>query len=222
MAVDWTDTLKQQLRELWAEGLPTSEISRRMGISKNAIVGKAHRIGCEGRPSPIAGDSKRVAAARAEAKRKFTEERDAIIIAKANAGVGLEAICAFVNLRTGPRVTLVQLKKHIAELRFSGRIKAKQVGKKPKPGAKKAALPPLISQPVILRPVAPPKPVFVAPPKTEVVTPMPPSKHPCLWPIGTPRKPGFRFCGELSLMGKPYCEEHCKLAYIRIKQKEVA
>jgi GcrA cell cycle regulator len=51
--MDWTDDDIQRLRTLWAEGHSTAEIGRRMGVSKNAIVGKAHRLDLPGRPSPI-------------------------------------------------------------------------------------------------------------------------------------------------------------------------
>ena len=44
-----------RLRVLWAEGHSTSEIGRRMGITKNAVVGKAHRLDLPARPSPIRG-----------------------------------------------------------------------------------------------------------------------------------------------------------------------
>ena len=36
----------------------------------------------------------------------------------------------------------------------------------------------------------------------------------CCWPIGTPGKSGFRFCGDEVMPGKPYCLEHVKKAYI--------
>jgi len=39
--------------------------------------------------------------------------------------------------------------------------------------------------------------------------------HDCRWPIGHPNKPGFRFCGEPAIEGKPYCGRHCALAYQR-------
>lgn len=49
--------------------------------------------------------------------------------------------------------------------------------------------------------------------------PPPPARHPCRWPIGDPKMPDFRFCGaEAKADGddfKPYCEEHCRLAYAR-------
>jgi GcrA cell cycle regulator len=51
--MEWTDDAIAQLRALWAEGLSTAEIGRRMMISKNAVVGKAHRLSLSARPSPI-------------------------------------------------------------------------------------------------------------------------------------------------------------------------
>lgn len=51
--MEWTDDSITQLRALWAEGLSTAEIGRRMMISKNAVVGKAHRLSLAARPSPI-------------------------------------------------------------------------------------------------------------------------------------------------------------------------
>ena len=53
METPWTDATIRQLRELWAEGHETSEIGRRMNMSRNAIIGKAHRLDLPSRPSPI-------------------------------------------------------------------------------------------------------------------------------------------------------------------------
>jgi GcrA cell cycle regulator len=50
---EWTDDRVRKLRQLWSEGHSTAEIGRRMGISKNAVVGKAHRLDLPARPSPI-------------------------------------------------------------------------------------------------------------------------------------------------------------------------
>lgn len=40
----WDDETIRLLRDLWSQGLSTAEIGRRLGVSKNAIVGKAHRL----------------------------------------------------------------------------------------------------------------------------------------------------------------------------------
>jgi GcrA cell cycle regulator len=55
--MDWTDEAIARLRALWLEGHSTAEIGRRMGISKNAVVGKAHRLQLSARPSPIRRDA---------------------------------------------------------------------------------------------------------------------------------------------------------------------
>ena len=51
--MDWNEDTITRLRVLWDEGHSTAEIGRRMGVSKNAVVGKAHRLALPARPSPI-------------------------------------------------------------------------------------------------------------------------------------------------------------------------
>jgi GcrA cell cycle regulator len=51
--MDWTPEQISDLTRLWGEGLTTAEIGKRLGISKNAVVGKAHRLNLPARPSPI-------------------------------------------------------------------------------------------------------------------------------------------------------------------------
>ena len=53
----WPQAKIDRLRHLWeVENLSTREIGEAMGISKNAVVGKAHRLGLMARPSPIKRD----------------------------------------------------------------------------------------------------------------------------------------------------------------------
>ena len=40
----------------------------------------------------------------------------------------------------------------------------------------------------------------------------------CRWPIGEPTDSDFHFCGENTVMGKPYCAKHCAIAYTTIKE----
>ena len=54
--MSWTEEKVEKLKKLWAEGLTTGEIGRALDMSKNAVVGKAHRLGLESRPSPIKRD----------------------------------------------------------------------------------------------------------------------------------------------------------------------
>lgn len=49
----WTDERVDQLKKLWAEGLSASQIAGRMGgVTRNAVIGKVHRLGLSGRATP--------------------------------------------------------------------------------------------------------------------------------------------------------------------------
>jgi GcrA cell cycle regulator len=43
MEVTWTEERVEQLAQLFAEGLPTAEIGRRLGLTKNAVIGRLYR-----------------------------------------------------------------------------------------------------------------------------------------------------------------------------------
>ena len=49
----WTEQMVEDLKKMWHEGLTTGEIGKRLGVSKNSIVGKVPRLQLSGRPSPI-------------------------------------------------------------------------------------------------------------------------------------------------------------------------
>lgn len=49
----WTEEMIDSLKQMWKEGLTTTEIAKRLGVSKNSIVGKVHRLNLKARPSPI-------------------------------------------------------------------------------------------------------------------------------------------------------------------------
>jgi len=41
----------------------------------------------------------------------------------------------------------------------------------------------------------------------------------CCWPLGEPGTRSFRFCDDPSEPGKPYCSDHVKLAYVRVRDR---
>lgn len=52
--MSWTEERVALLRQLWGSGKSASEIAEMLGdVSRNAVIGKAHRLGLSGRPSPI-------------------------------------------------------------------------------------------------------------------------------------------------------------------------
>ena len=49
----WDEEKLNKLKALWDEGLPITKIGNELGVSRNAIAGKAHRMGLPKRNSPI-------------------------------------------------------------------------------------------------------------------------------------------------------------------------
>jgi GcrA cell cycle regulator len=61
--MDWTNERVEELRRLWGQGQTASRIADLLGgVTRNAVIGKAHRLGLRGRPSPIRRDENGVAA----------------------------------------------------------------------------------------------------------------------------------------------------------------
>ena len=49
----WTEDRVEILTKLWAEGLSASQIAKRLGgVTRNAVIGKVHRLGLSGRAKP--------------------------------------------------------------------------------------------------------------------------------------------------------------------------
>ncbi len=68
--------------------------------------------------------------------------------------------------------------------------------------------------------VAAPRPVAVATPRVQAVAPRPYARIvTCCWPIGEPGTRSFHFCDDPSEPGKPYCSEHAKLAYVKVRDR---
>ncbi|KFG89574.1 GcrA cell cycle regulator [Sphingobium herbicidovorans NBRC 16415] len=52
--MSWTDERIDQLKAMWEKGLTASQIAEELGgVSRNAVIGKAHRLGLQSRPSPV-------------------------------------------------------------------------------------------------------------------------------------------------------------------------
>lgn len=137
--MDWNDQTKARLRALWAEGVTTAEIGRRLGCSKSAIVGMAHRMDLPARPSPIraAGQGPNAAKPR-----------------RAHAGAATPPPLSTASAEAAPvRVGYTPAAAPLGGLR-------------PAPGVPPSPLPtPALPQarPPAPSPVAPPRPAFVRP-----------------------------------------------------------
>lgn len=202
--MEWSDEVISQLRALWDEGHSTAEIGRRLGVTKNAIVGKAHRLDLPARPSPIRRDPDAVPVRRAPVRRVEGPTLPPLPSAVADAEAGLPVFADPLPPRQPDFATLPG------------------VAAPPPPRqavlARPIAVPPALARPVIqsTRAAAPPpplpRPVPAAPrPYGRVVT--------CCWPIGEPGTAEFHFCDVPSEPGRPYCEEHVKVAYVKVRDR---
>ena len=62
--MSWTDERVEQLKTLWTEGLSASQIARALGgVTRNAVIGKVHRLGLAGRATPARTDRPRLPSA---------------------------------------------------------------------------------------------------------------------------------------------------------------
>ena len=147
----WNDENVARLKDLWDQGLPTAQIGKLLGFTKNAVVGKAHRIGLERRPSPI-----RRTAVKPDRKK-----------ARSPAVPKLK----FENLSANEEKESVSYIKHFT--------------------------------PVIKNPFS-----------SNI-------KRGCEWPEGHPDETEFHFCGNERFEDKPYCLDHCAVAYIIPEKEEI-
>src|SRR5215207_9206903 len=54
LSMSWTDERIERLKKMWADGATASQIADELGgVSRNAVIGKAHRLGLDARPSPV-------------------------------------------------------------------------------------------------------------------------------------------------------------------------
>lgn len=50
----WTDDRVERLKQMWESGLTASQIADELGsVTRNVVIGKAHRLGLQSRPSPV-------------------------------------------------------------------------------------------------------------------------------------------------------------------------
>ncbi len=54
MASEWTEDRVETLKDLWQRGYTARQIAEKLGgVTRNAVIGKAHRMGLSSKPSPV-------------------------------------------------------------------------------------------------------------------------------------------------------------------------
>ncbi|MGI9424628.1 MAG: GcrA family cell cycle regulator [Hyphomicrobiaceae bacterium] len=82
--MSWTDDRVELLKKLWSEGLSASQIAGRLGgVTRNAVIGKVHRLGLSGRATTTRMKSSRprtrVPTAKRPSKPRFSQTGNIIV-----------------------------------------------------------------------------------------------------------------------------------------------
>jgi len=195
--MSWTEERIERLKKMWADGATASQIADELGgVSRNAVIGKAHRLGLEQRPSPVkAVEEKEKKPARAtKAAPPAAAAPKAAPPPKAEAPEEPQANAPAAGAPAKAGAPEMQYRS----IGPGGFIRQG-------PGDQQAPIPP-----------APPRRLVPAKPSPEVADKtslLELNDRICKWPMGHPGEPDFHFCGQPSNPGFPYCVEHCGVAY---------
>ncbi|MBI6630170.1 GcrA family cell cycle regulator [Pontibaca salina] len=193
--MSWTDERVEVLRKMWGEGQSASQIAKELGgVTRNAVIGKVHRMGLSNRAAtaaapkaepkakpatPSAAAAKPKAEEKAEAKPKPTIKAEAPEAApEAEAEAPTPTIVPHVRRPIIPAGQPLPPQPSANEISPEALAKVSEVEKK----AKRIGLMEL-------------------------------TERTCKWPIGDPATEDFWFCGLPVQAGKPYCEAHVGVAF---------
>jgi GcrA cell cycle regulator len=198
--MSWTDERIERLKELWSKGMTASQIADELGnVSRNAVIGKAHRLGLQSRPSPVKPNEPATAKAKGKAAAPASADagRSQSPAASARAEAKATADAAAPESQSEPSAPPADQ----PQIRSVGPGGFLRQG----PGDQQPPIPP-----------APPRRLVPAKPSADVADKtslLDLNEKICKWPIGHPGEPDFHFCGNPSNPGFPYCVEHCGVAY---------
>ena len=198
--MSWTDERIEKLTKMWESGSTASQIADELGgVSRNAVIGKAHRLGLKARPSPVKPNEKEAAAPAPKQPRAEAAPRPAARPAPAAAPrPAAPAPAAAAAATSGDSAAPAPATPRIVSVGPGGFLRQG-------PGDQQAPIPP-----------APPRRLVPAKPSPEMADKtslLDLNDRICRWPMGHPGEPDFHFCGEKVNPGFPYCVEHCGRAY---------
>jgi GcrA cell cycle regulator len=229
--MSWTDERIETLKTMWEAGQTASQIAEALGgVSRNAVIGKAHRLELQARPSPVKpNDPEAKAAAAAEAASVAASAPEPVA---APEPVDVEApkpepIAEPFVVAAKPAAPIEP--ELVAEESEDDEDEDEEDEVAP------AVVAPVRAPQPILRSVgpggflrqapgeqqppstpAPPRRLVPAKPSAEMANKtslLELNDRICKWPLGHPGEPDFHFCGKAVNPGFPYCVDHCGHAY---------
>ncbi len=205
--MSWTDERIDKLKVMWEKGMTASQIAEELGgVSRNAVIGKAHRLDLQSRPSPVkSNDDSKSATKKAAAPKppKPAPQHPAEAAEKCPEPV-IARVAPPPPSAVEPTPVPVPTSPHAptgAQLRSIGPGGFLRQG----PGDQ---APPATPAPP--RRLVPAKPSADIAGKTSLLDL---NERICKWPLGHPGEPNFHFCGDKVNPGFPYCVAHCGHAY---------
>ena len=209
--MSWTEERIETLRTMWEAGQTASQIAESLGgVSRNAVIGKAHRLGLQSRPSPVKPNEP--AAAKAVAPEPIAAPEAASPVE--DAPTEIQAPLAANQPVAGDDTSDSDTDTDVADQDAAEPVREpKPVLRSIGPGGFLRQSPGEQAPPST---PAPPRRLVPAKPSAEIAgktTLLDLNDRICKWPLGHPGEPDFHFCGEKVNPGFPYCVDHCGHAY---------
>jgi GcrA cell cycle regulator len=205
--MSWTDERIETLRKMWDSGMTATQIAEELGgVSRNAVIGKAHRLGLASRPSPVKPNPPE---AKAAAPAPTATPAAPVPAPKADPAPRPAASVPVAAPREPVPVAREEAAAAPAPRPAADAPVLRSVG----PGGFVRQNPGEQSPPIT---PAPPRRLVPAKPSKEIegkTSLLDLNDRICKWPLGHPGEPDFHFCGEKVNPGFPYCVEHCGHAY---------
>lgn len=198
--MSWSDDRVEKLKKLWADGQSASQIAKELGgVTRNAVIGKVHRLGLSNRGGHGGGGG-------ATATASTTESAAGAEPAPKARGKARPAAKPAPEPATSPEPAAAEtVAKAPARPGPSPTSRARTIVPAGQP------LPPQPSANEI-DPAALAK-VSAIEKKAKRLTLMELTERTCKWPVGDPATENFWFCGLPVQAGKPYCEAHVGVAF---------
>jgi GcrA cell cycle regulator len=201
--MSWTDERVETLKKMWSDGQSASQIAKELGgVTRNAVIGKVHRLGLSNRvgagaempaatPASASASAARVdddGARAATPTERGADEPGQTLRNELRGGAQGSGVprgeAAVVSLMTPQRKAIVPAGQPLP----------------PQPSANEISPETLAS-------------VREMEKRARKLTLMELTERTCKWPIGDPATEHFWFCGLPSVAGKPYCESHVGVAF---------
>lgn len=198
--MSWTDERVETLKTMWSEGQSASQIAKELGgVTRNAVIGKVHRLGLSNRSAGPATSTEAGAEAASAAPREAESPKPA-------------------EARTvpDPAEDATVLEDPPAAPEAARPLPVRDI---PPPGPVPGPRNRVPGQPLPPQPagaeISPETLASLAEvaKKSKRLTLMQLTERTCKWPVGDPATDDFWFCGLPAAPGKPYCDTHVSVAF---------